>query len=196
MTAKFMNPDKVWFISDTHFGHRPIIELCKRPFWNLDDMKAFLIREWNKMVQPNDDVFHLGDFTFEKPDVYRETVKALNGRIHLIAGNHDKNIRKKHPELFWSVQDVLEIDVADKDRSKGYQRIFMSHFAHLTWNKSGYGSWNLHGHSHGTLPDDPHSLRMDVGVDATKTYTPISYDTVKYHMMGKTFKPVDHHGEY
>jgi len=62
------------------------------------------------------------------------------------------------------------------------------------WNKSHHGALNLYGHSHGSLPDDPHALAIDVGVDC-HNFTPISFEQVKKIMSKKTFKPIDHHGE-
>jgi hypothetical protein len=61
-----------------------------------------------------------------------------------------------------------------------------------TWNKSHRGSWHLYGHSHGTLPDDPHSMSFDVGVDC-HNYRPLSFEQVKAVMSKKLFKPIDHH---
>lgn len=55
------------------------------------------------------------------------------------------------------------------------------------------GSWHLYGHSHGNLPDDPNSLSFDVGVD-TNNFKPYSLKDVERIMAGKTFKPIDHHG--
>ena len=62
------------------------------------------------------------------------------------------------------------------------------------WNKSHYGSWNLYGHSHGSLPDDPHARAIDVGVDC-HNFAPVSFDEVKVIMERKLWKPIDHHGD-
>lgn len=42
------DPDQVWFISDTHFGHENIIRFCGRPFRDVEEMNAELIRRWRK----------------------------------------------------------------------------------------------------------------------------------------------------
>ena len=79
----------IFFTSDSHFGHARIIELCRRPFSDVNEMNEVLIQRWNSVVGPGDTVYHLGDF-FMGP---KETVflrKRLNGRIVLIKGNHDK----------------------------------------------------------------------------------------------------------
>lgn len=78
----------IYFTSDLHFGHAKIIDMSKRPFDNLDDMNAGLITNWNKVVQPEDLVYDLGDFSLHEP--YEIFEKQLNGHIMHIRGNHDK----------------------------------------------------------------------------------------------------------
>jgi calcineurin-like phosphoesterase family protein len=71
--------------------------------------------------------------------------------------------------------------------------IVMCHYAMRVWNRSHRGAWMLYGHSHGSLPDDPGALSIDVGVDC-HDYTPISHDDIGRIMAKKTWKPIDHHG--
>ena len=54
--------DKVFFTSDTHFGHAGIITFCHRPFQDVAQMNETMIANWNRVVGPEDIVFHLGDF--------------------------------------------------------------------------------------------------------------------------------------
>jgi calcineurin-like phosphoesterase family protein len=72
-------------------------------------------------------------------------------------------------------------------------KIVLCHYAFEVWNKRHFGSWCLHGHSHGTLPSPDHMARYDVGVD-NNDYFPVSYEQVKFIMTRKVFKPIDHHG--
>ncbi len=87
--------DREYLISDTHFGHANIIRYCARPFVPTDvrEMDAVLIRNWNRTVGPGDTVYFLGDLRYgteaAAPDRY---LRALNGRIVLIGGNHDTGI--------------------------------------------------------------------------------------------------------
>jgi calcineurin-like phosphoesterase family protein len=175
-----------WFTSDHHFGHHGILKHTTRPWASAEEMDAALIRNWNDRVAPGDRVFYLGDLSFHKPPVTREIVSRLNGEIHLIWGNHDEATVRKLPDVFASVQPFLEVKLWD-------QHITLCHYALRVWSRSHYGSWSLYGHSHGTLPDDPNSLSMDVGVDPNGYY-PISFEKVKAHMARKEFRPVDHHG--
>jgi calcineurin-like phosphoesterase family protein len=192
------------FTSDTHFGHANIILLSGRPFardlnGTLGVFKAgfpdielhdeTLIRNWNEVVGPDDEVWHLGDIFMGKkdPNFYFD---RLNGHIHLITGNHDKkalSIRGR----FASVDRVAEITVTEAGKKHD---LFLSHYAHRVWNRSHHGVWHLYGHSHGSLPDDPNSLSLDIGVDCWN-FTPVSIGQIKARMALKTWKPVDHHAD-
>ena len=74
----------VWFTSDTHFGHKRIIELAKRPFSSVEQMDGVMIESWNARVRPGDLVYHVGDFAFADHTPYLE---RLNGQKFLVKGN-------------------------------------------------------------------------------------------------------------
>lgn len=101
----------ILFTSDTHFGHAAIIGYCKRPFASLEDMDRTMIQNWNAIVDPDDTVYHLGDFAmgrFEAAAAYR---KALNGRIVLVLGNHDRSAKRMRELGFDEVCSSATIDV-------------------------------------------------------------------------------------
>lgn len=173
----------LWFTADTHFGHSHVIRFSDRPFASVGEMDAELIRRWNAVVGPRDEVWHLGDFCWTKePESY---VQQLNGRIHLVLGNHDRRRMSLLDAgmLFASVQDVKYL------RRDGL-RFWLSHYAHRTWPKANHGTYHLYGHSHGDLPGVNRS--MDVGVDAND-YAPISMDAVVAELQDAAF--TQHHTE-
>lgn len=176
----------VYFTGDTHFGHSNIRKWseARKAFQTVEDMDETLIRNWNQTVRPEDTVWHLGDFSWGSVSV-ASYLRRLNGTIHLIFGNHDKPARQS-AHLFASAADYREIKVDG-------QQITLCHYAMLTFNKSHYGAWQLHGHSHGSLPDDPNICRLDVGVDCWDL-KPVSFALLNSRMSLKTFKPLDHHG--
>ena len=61
MNFKF-DGDRLFFTSDTHFNHTNILQYCNRPFKIVDQMNETIITNWNNVVEPDDIVFHLGDF--------------------------------------------------------------------------------------------------------------------------------------
>lgn len=79
--------NRVFFIGDTHFGHRNIIGYNRPEFDNLEQMHEAMIERWNNVVGKNDIVFHLGDVAFGKHNLHY--LAQLNGRKKLILGNHD-----------------------------------------------------------------------------------------------------------
>ena len=182
----------IWFTSDHHFGHANIIRFSGRPYADVEEMNATLIENWNAVVGQNDLVYHLGDIFLTTPVLAQQIRRRLHGKIHLIRGNHDKTAEGMTGAFEW-IKDLYELKIADDDAPNGKQRIILCHYAMRVWNKSHHGAWHLYGHSHGSLPDDPHSLSFDAGVDC-HFYMPIGYERVKRIMAGKTFVPIDHHG--
>ncbi len=81
--------DRVFVVSDPHFGHANIIKYCRRPFADADEMDRQLIARWNATVPPDATVWLLGDVTV-KPEKLGPLLRQLNGRKLLVAGNHDQ----------------------------------------------------------------------------------------------------------
>ena len=164
----------------THYHHANIIRFCKRPYANIDEMNEALIANYNARVGVNDDTYHLGDFALKCREVDVENiVRRLNGKIHLILGNHDRNSVRKARGF------VEQVDY--KELKINGQYIIMSHYPFLTWNKRHHGSMAIHGHSHGSIPRDMTEKRLDIGVDCWN-YAPISLDEVLTEMAKVTPK--------
>lgn len=182
-----------YFTSDLHFGHTRYAP--QRGFRDTDEMDSALVAGWNGVVQPRDTVYVLGDVALCRPERATELVSKLNGRKHLIFGNHDRHLRKNSKFLvyFESANDLLTIKLPDNTVESGMRLIVLCHYPLVVWDRSHYGSFSLCGHSHGTLPDDPHSLRLDVGVDVWN-FQPVSFEAIRARMSQKTWKPVDGHG--
>jgi len=85
-----------WFTSDTHYGHTNIVErfAVPRPFASIEEHDEVLVRNWNETVAPDDEIFHLGDFAYKcHPKRMAEIFARLNGRKHLVVGNHGVGTR-------------------------------------------------------------------------------------------------------
>jgi calcineurin-like phosphoesterase family protein len=91
---------------------------------------------------------------------------------------------------FQWVKDYYELTVEEADAPGGTQSIVLFHYALRVWNRAHYGAWHLYGHSHGTLPDIPGSLSLDVGVDC-HDFTPLSYNEVKAMMNARRAEKLD-----
>jgi calcineurin-like phosphoesterase family protein len=189
----------IWFSSDHHFGHERVIGYSGRPFKDAEEMGEALVENWNAVVQPGDVTYDLGDFAFLRPDAVPPLVKRLRGQIHLVRGNHDRFLKDKRRDFgFAWVGEYKEVKV-------GEQKVVLCHYPFLTWNGRHHGSWSLHGHSHGSLPRDFSTKRLDIGVDAVAAllagggprtpagYRPISYEEVSVEMGKHGIAVVDHH---
>lgn len=174
----------IFFTSDTHYGHANVIKHAKRPFQGLEDMHATMIERWNKVVQPTDTVYHLGDVVW-KQSLLEEIFTKLNGEKILVWGNHDSVATRRSPVWKFATADI-ELQLP------GEPLLVLHHYSKRVWNKSHHGSIMLYGHSHGSLPGD--SQTLDVGVDCWD-FTPVTLKQIKERLA--TSKPrhaVDHHG--
>ena len=134
------NNRDVWFISDTHFGHKNIISYCRPQFAGIDEMEAAIIYRWNQTIKPHDLVYHLGDFAWTARDAIRVR-QFLNGTIRLIVGNHDDIPSLAAAGLF------QKIELWRQFREHGFTA---SHIP-LRSDQLRHGKANLHGHVHGAV---------------------------------------------
>lgn len=157
---------RTWYVSDTHFCHKRIIELSQRPFSDVVEMDEAMIANWNAVVAPGDTVRHGGDFaTFGRgKDMIRAIFHRLNGEKHLIIGNHDEE-NEVTLSLPWA---SIQTSALIRD---GHEKVFLSHYAHVTWPMNRKGAWHLYGHTHGQLKGTARSL--DISVEAMG-YKPVS----------------------
>ena len=84
---------KRFVIGDMHFFDENIIKFTRNRFATEEVMRHSLITNWNRVVTKDDVVYLLGDvFDLNNCDEsqIKETLSLLNGKIILIAGNHDE----------------------------------------------------------------------------------------------------------
>ena len=159
----------IYFTADTHFNHFGAIEYCNRPFTTVEEMDEAMVYSWNKTVSKKDIVYHCGDFGFGNNDIMKKIRYRLNGKIHLVLGNHDyKNKIHRMENVFSSISDLMTLKY-------NKQKIVLCHYAMRVWDSSHYNSWQLFGHSHGNLQGC--GKQFDVGVD-NFNFKPVSIETV------------------
>jgi calcineurin-like phosphoesterase family protein len=169
--------------ADTHFGHNKILEFASstRKFSSVEEMNESMISKWNETVRQCDEIYFLGDFSFEKDPT--ATYLRLHGKKHLIVGNHDEN-RKGVLELGWaSVSHLLTI-------KENNHRAVCCHYPIESWSQMHYGSLMLHGHSHGNLIRKV-PKRFDVGVDVFER--PIDFEELITMASTENFVAQDNH---
>ena len=95
---------RLFFVSDTHFGHRKLTTGCPnhfertRPYVTPEEMNAAMLATWSKIIHPDDTVIFLGDFQFGNFDGNGEEAAAelwntLPGNKFFVRGNHDQKIK-------------------------------------------------------------------------------------------------------
>ena len=140
---------KTWFTSDTHFGHNKEFLYSPRGFNSIKEHDAAIIKNWNELVSPEDEVYLLGDVMLNDNEHGIECIKQLNGKIHLILGNHDTDNRVI---LYENCLNIIEIVFAKELKiDKNY--FFLCHYPVITANYDDQKPWakhliNIYGHTH------------------------------------------------
>ncbi|MBP7118493.1 metallophosphoesterase [Candidatus Woesebacteria bacterium] len=129
---------KIYIISDTHFGHDKMLELCGRPkgfeqliLSNLKDLRG-------------DVLIHLGDFCIGGDAAWHYTFLLetdLFERRILVRGNHDHKSDSWYLNMGWDF-------VCDEFSAKYFgKRILFTHKpSHISFDYD----LNIHGHLHNT----------------------------------------------
>ena len=176
----------IWFTSDLHFYHTNILKFNPRtrPFKNIDEMHETMIQEWNSKVSNDDIVYILGDVSFKiTPESLKETVGKLNGKLHLIIGNHDKESDELY-SYFQSVNSYSMLRVIGETK-KDSVFISLFHFPIFEWERMDQGSYMLHGHSHGSVDNKINGRILDVGWDGKFGQSLVNFEVIKKYMENK-----------
>jgi calcineurin-like phosphoesterase family protein len=158
----------IWVLSDTHFGHENMTKFTRqdgtvlRPFANAAEMDEALVDNWNKVVRPQDHVYHLGDVAMARRHL--ATVARCNGHKRLVRGNHDIFRTKEYLEHFEEIYGVRVLD-----------NIIFSHIPIHPVNMGRFRA-NVHGHMHEN--DSPEGNYYSVCLERIN-YTPISLEDLK-----------------
>lgn len=181
---------KIWITSDWHFNHDREFIWKARGYNSVQEMNEAIIKNHNACVQPEDTVYALGDCCLGGGDsnileANKSLIEQLNGKIHIIRGNHDTDRRVA---MYESCKNVVSVLYADMIHYKGYH-FYISHYPTLTSNLEKESlkqcTCNLFGHTHQTT-----NFHMDmpylyhVGVDSHNCY-PVSLDDIIQEMNNK-----------
>ena len=135
-----------YYISDLHFGHANILSFDNRPFRDIRQHDAALISNWNRVVNPDDTVWVLGDISWYPAGPTTEIFKNLNGEKRLIMGNHDKKL-VNDPGLRSQFAEIAEY----KEIVDGNTCVVLCHYP-IPCFKNHYYNWvHLYGHVHNSF---------------------------------------------
>jgi len=154
---EWLNED-TWIIADTHFFHKNIQRYANRPLNHHD----LMIYNWNILVQPEDNILHLGDFALGKPEQIKEIAPLLRGNKYLVNGNHDsrRRLRKLMGFTTFGRDEMLFKKFGE----------FTLIFSHVPVHKIKHPlTYNLHGHIHQLQSRTDNHINMCVEV---REYSP------------------------
>ena len=141
----------IFFTADLHLGHKNIIRHCNRPFANASVMDETLVENWNSRVRKGDTVYILGDLIFRASYPPENYLERMNGRKHLILGNHDYSWVKRN-----SAGDIISTPATAYFESISLMRVIkdkgvcmtLCHYPMMTWQGAGHGDLMIFGHIH------------------------------------------------
>ncbi|GIO30780.1 MULTISPECIES: metallophosphoesterase family protein [Paenibacillus] len=158
---------RVFVISDHHFGHQNIIDFESRPFATAEEMDEYMINQWNEIVEKEDKVFHLGDFSFYNKEKTKAIVQRLHGKKFLILGNHDRG-RSKAWWLDAGFEEVSEYPII-------YGGFYLLSHEPMYMNKH-MPYVNVHGHIHGQKYEGKHYFNACV---EHWDYKPVDFEAIR-----------------
>ena len=175
----------LWFTSDWHFNHNKEFVYKERNFSDINQMNKSIITLYNNIVQPDDEVYVLGDLMLGDLDEGLNCIQQLNGHLHIVRGNHDTDRRW---EAYKNLSNVVELENAIYLKWHKYH-FYLSHFPTFTGNIEKEAltqmTINLYGHTHqknNFYNDIPYMYH--VGIDSHNC-CPVSIDTIIKEMYEK-----------
>ncbi len=147
-------PARTLYIADCHFYHRRLnTEMDKRGFPSAEEMNEHMIAQWNAKVTKNDTVYILGDFSLAGGFQTSGILDCLNGKKHLITGNHDDRYLK---DKFFENHLLRSVNPYQEIRDNG-RTVILSHYPVFCYkgqyrrDKDGRPlTYMLYGHMHNT----------------------------------------------
>lgn len=166
---------EIFVISDTHFNHKNILGFKDKNdkyfrgdlFKDVTEMNEKIIHNWNKVVKPQDKVYHLGDVYFGGQKEADDILSRLMGKKRLIVGNHDVvygkgNILHKHFQKIYMWRLFKEFNMV---------------LTHVPIHPDSFRKveYNVHGHIH--EKDSPSKEYINVCVEKID-YTPVHIEDI------------------
>lgn len=156
----------MYVAADLHLGHERVLEYTDRPFASVAEMNETLVANWNRVVDPDDEVVFVGDLAVpSEPTTVRRWLRQLNGDVVFVTGDHDDGVRR-----------TRAVDGRQRyDFEAGGHRFVCVHDPED--GPADHDGWLIHGHHHDMRPAefpflDPEKRRINVSVELTG-YEPV-----------------------
>lgn len=182
---------QLWFTSDLHFGHKPILrpDFDNRPFKNMQEMEDGLVERWNSVVGANDVTIVVGDMFFCGSTKAKTIMERLNGKKILVRGNHDGSTETMLNSGFDYIYESVSLLIAG-EMVQVCHYPYRHHWLRYWFNRyllrkpvprriDSYpinkGGWLIHGHTHSTQRVKGKAINV---CSNAWNYTPISLKTI------------------
>lgn len=108
-----------------------------------------MVEAWNSRVTDRDDVYMLGDVVWTgKVKEAQRMLSRLNGKKHLVAGNHDGVLLDNVGSLpLFEVENYRELRIGEK-------LVVLSHYPIPFWKGQFYKSFHFYGHVHNSAQNN------------------------------------------
>lgn len=192
-------PYNVYFLADTHIGHKNILfyqpnrikDLNLKGADDVEGMNEYIYKMWNDTVKRGDHVYLLGDvFLGGRVGAWKciQKLKKKGANIHLIVGNHDKNIPNFNNQ-FASIDYIKTVTFKksvfpflDEDF-----RVCLCHYPMVSWPDKCRGVALIYGHIHSGYPfldAETDDLMVNAGFDAPLAH----YKLISLEQVWRYFK--------
>lgn len=154
-----------WFTSDWHLGETRLGDINKgefnpffRPFSSTEENNKTIIDNMNKYIQPDDELFHIGDVCMTIKDLPLLNQIKCKNRV-LIVGNYDVDDKKKLQELkkYFSKVILSKTMFLDEEGPKEI-KVHLNHYP----SKARKDMFNIVGHIHGLWKVQKNMINVSV----------------------------------
>jgi calcineurin-like phosphoesterase family protein len=141
-----------FYLADPHFGHENSVKYDAREggrsFSSVEERDKLIIENINKVVTPQDDLYLLGDVSYNNPQETAELIQQINCKNRfLILGNHDRWAKDgRCKKLFQGIYDIKQIE-------DDGEQLVLCHYPQMMWKGQHRGAIHLYGHVHNSLEE-------------------------------------------
>lgn len=165
----------IFFSSDPHLFHENFLTFeddngqLIRPFASVEEMNEKFVDGCRSVMRDGDIFYLLGDVTFDYSEKFDALMSRIPGSKRLLLGNHDK---------------IKGTSLLKHFKKVGLWRVFTeydftcSHIP-LRLDQLRKTRFNVHGHIHQNVMDDPHYI--NVCVEQTN-YVPMALEEIQFEI--------------
>lgn len=197
MNNQFFNPNgfkNIWVTSDLHFSHKNIIKGVSswddksgcRDFQSITEHDQYIINRINTVVDRQDVLIHLGDFSFGGKENLIRARESINcSTVVSLFGNHTECLHKDE-----ELQKLFQWNGWYNEFYKSKVLFCQFHFPCISWNEKQKGSIMLSGHEHNKLIYE--NRQLDCCIEGN-SYVPYHLDQIYDMMMKRPITGQGHH---